>query len=63
MRDGLLCGACHRARVRATDWLAMTAGKAYCPLALCSNALSTASVIAVTPVSIVGFGTGANWGE
>src|SRR6266446_3620414 len=35
----------------------------YCPLALWSNALSTASVIAVTPVWMVGFGTGANSGE
>jgi hypothetical protein len=35
----------------------------YCSLALRSNALSTASVIAVTPVWIVGFGTGANSGE
>jgi hypothetical protein len=23
--SGLLCGACHRARIRATRWLAMTA--------------------------------------
>jgi hypothetical protein len=28
-----------------------------------SNQLSTASVMAVTPVSMVGFGTGANSGE
>ena len=35
----------------------------YCPLAFWSNALSTASVIAVTPVWMVGFGTGANSGE
>src|SRR5258707_8126409 len=35
----------------------------YCPLALWSNALSTASVIAVTPVWMVGFGTGAKSGE
>ena len=41
---------------------AMTAGR-YCPLVCWSNALSTASVIAVTPVWMVGFGTGANSGE
>ena len=38
-------------------------GWSYCPFARWSKALSTASVIAVTPVSIVGFGTGANMGE
>ena len=26
LRDGLLRGACHRARIRATRWLAMTVG-------------------------------------
>src|SRR5262249_8572619 len=35
----------------------------YCPLALWSNALSAASVIAVTPVWMVGLGPGANSGE
>src|SRR5262245_25563494 len=35
----------------------------HCPLAPWSNELSTASVIAVTPVWMVGFGTGANSGE
>jgi len=30
-RDGLLRGACHRARIRATRWLAMTAlGRTSC---------------------------------
>src|SRR5260221_57261 len=29
-RNGLLRGACHRARVRATRWLAMTAGDMDC---------------------------------
>jgi hypothetical protein len=37
--------------------------KSYCPFARWSNTESTASVIAVTPVVIVGFGTGANCGE
>jgi hypothetical protein len=34
--DGLLRGACHRARIRATCWLAMTAGAMDCfaPLAM-----------------------------
>ena len=35
----------------------------YFPRACWSNTLSTASVMASTPVSIVGFGTGANKGE
>src|SRR6185437_5755333 len=45
--------------------LAMTMAdeSAYCPFARWSNALSTASVMAVTPVWMVGFGTGANCGE
>ena len=30
LRDGLLRGACHRARVRATRWLAMTAAAGLC---------------------------------
>ena len=38
-------------------------GETYCPFARWSNALSTASVMAVTPVWMVGFGTGANRGE
>jgi hypothetical protein len=33
------------------------------PRAWASKALSTASVMALTPVSMVGFGTGANSGE
>src|SRR5258705_8926090 len=28
-RNGLLRGACHRARIRATHWLGMTVGSAY----------------------------------
>jgi len=35
----------------------------YFACACWSNTLSTASVIASTPVSMVGFGTGANKGE
>src|SRR6266576_913900 len=30
-RDGLLCGACHRARIRATCWLAMTGEGCFMP--------------------------------
>ena len=59
--------AIHLAAVEDMDCfasLAMTMGtRDYCPFALWSNALSTASVIAVTPVWMVGFGTGANSGE
>src|SRR5215471_12648763 len=47
---------------RATSGHEAARGR-YCPLALWSNALSTVSVIAVTPVWMVGFGTGANSGE
>ena len=34
MKDGLLRGACHRARIRATRWLAMTVSKTFCDLAV-----------------------------
>src|SRR5713101_573914 len=30
-KDGLLRGACHRARIRATRWLAMTAKHSFTP--------------------------------
>jgi hypothetical protein len=30
VRDGLLRGACHRARIRATRWLAMTISRHAC---------------------------------
>ena len=41
----------------------MAPKRRYFPRAYWSNTLSTASVIAVTPVWMVGFGTGANSGE
>ena len=68
-------GACTSAGERAAIFRLM-ASRGWCPdigelrsrcahlrRAFCSNAPSTASVMAVTPVSMVGFGTGANKGE
>ena len=42
---------------------ALGAADGYFPRACWSNTLSTASVMASTPVAMVGFGTGANKGE
>jgi hypothetical protein len=46
-----------------TNGVGRARAAAHFPRARSSNALSTAKVIAVTPVSMVGFGTGANSGE
>jgi hypothetical protein len=46
-----------------TNGVGRARAAAHFPRARSSNALSTANVIAATPVSMVGFGTGANSGE
>jgi hypothetical protein len=46
-RDGLLRGACHRARVRATRWLAMTTGLFEIESEICAKAVIAARRIAI----------------